>query len=116
MRPFLPALLLAAFPAVAARSQPASTRAAEVERWISASAIPLRSVELIDDLADLRAFAPVVGSSRVVALGESTHGAHEPLAFRNRLFRYLVEQHEFTAIALETGLPESRAAAQRRAR
>ena len=46
--------------------------------------------------------------SRVVALGEPAHGAHEPLAFRNCLFRYLVEQQGFTAIALETGLNESR--------
>jgi erythromycin esterase len=44
-----------------------------------------------------------------VALGEPTHFAHQPLAFRNRLFRYLVEERGFTAIVLESGLPESRA-------
>jgi erythromycin esterase len=44
---------------------------------------------------------------RVVALGEPAHGAHELLAFRNKLFRYLVEEHGFTAIAIESGLPES---------
>ncbi|MGE0582807.1 MAG: erythromycin esterase family protein [Steroidobacteraceae bacterium] len=37
------------------------------------------------------------------------HGAEEPLAFRNCLFRYLVEYRGFTAIALESGLNESRA-------
>src|SRR5689334_8514484 len=35
------------------------------------------------------------------------HGAHEPLAFRNRLFRFLVEHMEFTAVALESGFTES---------
>jgi erythromycin esterase len=35
------------------------------------------------------------------------HGAHEPLAFRNRLFRFLVEQEGFTAIALESGFTEA---------
>jgi len=35
------------------------------------------------------------------------HGAHEPLAFRNRLFRFLVERMGFTAIALESGFTES---------
>jgi erythromycin esterase len=35
------------------------------------------------------------------------HGAHEPMAFRNRLFRFLVEQMGFTAIAVETGFTES---------
>jgi erythromycin esterase len=44
----------------------------------------------------------------MVALGEPSHGNHEPLAFRNRLFRFLVEELGFTAIAIESGLPESR--------
>lgn len=30
----------------------------------------------------------LVGSARIVALGEPAHGAHEPLAFRNQLFAY----------------------------
>jgi len=38
------------------------------------------------------------------------HGAHEPLAFRNRLFRFLVEQKGFTAIALEAGFTEAMSA------
>ncbi|WP_235364788.1 erythromycin esterase family protein [Sphingomonas sp. ERG5] len=50
----------------------------------------------------------VVGDVRVVALGEPAHGAQEPLAFRNCLFRYLVEHDGFTAIAIESGLSESR--------
>ncbi len=76
-------------------------------RWATAHAIPIRSVEMADPLDDLRPLAAVVGSARVVALGEPTHGTHEPLAFRNRLFRYLVEELGFTAIALESALPES---------
>jgi erythromycin esterase len=56
----------------------------------------------------LRRLKPIIGAARVVALGEPAHGAHEPLAFRNRLFRYLVEELDFTAIAIESGLPESR--------
>src|SRR6266702_4174351 len=46
-------------------------------------------------------------AAHVVALGEPMHGAHEPLAFRNRLFRFLVERMGFTAIALESGFTES---------
>ena len=42
-------------------------------------------------------------SARVVALGEPLHGAHEPVALRNRLFEFLVEKLDFTAIAVETG-------------
>jgi Erythromycin esterase len=42
----------------------------------------------------------------IVALGE-THGTHELLRLRNRLFQYLVEELDFTAIAVETGVTES---------
>lgn len=81
-------------------------------RWATAHAMSIQTVEpgsSIADLSDLRPLKPVIGAARVVALGEPAHGAHEPLAFRNRLFRYLVEELGFTAIALESGLPESRA-------
>lgn len=51
----------------------------------------------------------IIGAADLVALGEPAHGAQEPLALRNCLFRYLVEHDGFTAIALETGVSESRA-------
>ncbi|MEO8088846.1 MAG: erythromycin esterase family protein [Gemmatimonadales bacterium] len=78
------------------------------EHWAATHAAPIRTVEPGDDTGDLRRLGPVIGSARAVALGEPAHGAHEPLAFRNRLFRYLVEELGFTAIAIESGLPESR--------
>jgi erythromycin esterase len=77
-------------------------------RWARAHAIAVPKSTSGSRRADLRALQSLIGSARVVALGEPTHGAHEPLVFRNELFRYLVEKLGFTAIALETGLPESR--------
>lgn len=78
--------------------------------WARSAATPLRAVGPSatngDDLAPL---AASVGSARVIALGEPGHGAHQPLAFRNRLFRYLVKHDGVTAIALETSFTESRA-------
>ena len=65
-----------------------------------------RQVEANGDATDLIPLKSLVGAARVVALGEPTHGAHEPLAFRNRLIRFLVEQMGFTAVALETGFTE----------
>ena len=52
--------------------------------------------------------AKIIGKTRVVALGEPIHGAHEPLAARNQLIRYLVTQQDFKAVALETGLSTSK--------
>jgi erythromycin esterase len=78
-------------------------------RWARAHAKPLATVESRQSSTDLVPFRAIVGSARVVAIGEPIHGAHEPLAFRNRLFRYLVEREGFTAIAIESSLPDSRA-------
>lgn len=76
--------------------------------WARAHAVALPACAGMSQPAALDVLDAVVGDARVVALGEPAHGAHEPLAFRNCLFRYLVEQQGFTAIALETGLNESR--------
>ncbi len=48
--------------------------------------------------------AALVGDAQLVSLGEGLHGAAEPLEFRNRLFRWLVEERRFAAIALESGM------------
>jgi erythromycin esterase len=77
-------------------------------RWAVRHAFPLHGVEPGAGVTDLRSLKALVGNARVVSLGEPAHGAHEPLAFRNRLFQYLVEELGFTAIVLESGLPESR--------
>ncbi|HKG96003.1 MAG TPA: erythromycin esterase family protein, partial [Gemmatimonadaceae bacterium] len=115
MRSALLLLVVTAAHAGAARAQQQGGEAgresddARFARWAAPRALPIRSVEPGGDAAaDLRPLASVIGAARVVALGEPTHGAHEPLAFRNRLFRYLVQELGFTAIALESGLTESR--------
>jgi erythromycin esterase len=58
----------------------------------------------LDDLEFLRDLA---GDARVVAIGESTHYAHEFYLLRHRLTRFLVERLGFTAIAFESGFPEA---------
>lgn len=76
--------------------------------WAKAHAIPVEELALEGDFDDLSPLRDVIGSARMVAYGEPTHGAREPLEFRNRLFRYLVEELGFTAFALESSLPRSR--------
>ncbi|MGH6650876.1 MAG: erythromycin esterase family protein [Sphingopyxis sp.] len=91
---------------VPAAAEP-STDAAFVG-WARDHAIALPACSSISSGADYSAIANRIGGARLVALGEPVHGAHEPLALRNCLFRYLVETQGFTAIALESGLHESR--------
>lgn len=78
---------------------------AAVVGWVAehAIALPARGT---DAALDLR---PLVGKARVVSLGEPVHGGRESLLFRNRLFRQLVEQHGFTAIAVESGFVDGMA-------
>lgn len=80
-------------------------------KWAAAHAFPVTTLDFSADSSDLQPLASVVGTARVVALGEPTHGAHEPLALRNRLIRFLVEKMGFTAVALESGFTESSAVA-----
>jgi erythromycin esterase-like protein len=76
-------------------------------KWASAHAHPITTIESQANDSDLLPLESAIGTSHVVAFGEPTHGAHEPLALRNRLFRFLVERMGFTAIALESGFTES---------
>src|SRR3546814_8715656 len=55
--------------------------------WARTHAIDLPVCSSILSGADYSHLAKGFGSARVVALGEPVHGAHEPLALRNCLFR-----------------------------
>ncbi len=58
--------------------------------------------------SDLKPLRRIIGNARIVMFGEGQHFAAEPLEFRNRLFKYLVEDLGFEAIALESGVTEGR--------
>lgn len=77
--------------------------------WAKSNATPIRTVEGDLKNDDLRPLTRIIGPARVVALGEPAHGMHEPLAFRNRLFKFLVEEMGFTGIATESSFTDSRA-------
>ncbi|MDB5210174.1 MAG: Erythromycin esterase, partial [Sediminibacterium sp.] len=79
--------------------------------WAKDHAFLLQNSDSATGNADLLQFKEMIGKAQVVALGEPAHGFHEPLAFRNRLFRFLAENCGFTAFVLEGGLAESRLAA-----
>jgi erythromycin esterase len=108
-------LLLSGCFAVHAQSLPDNTdtflNSTSFINWAKAHAFPLQDSDSATSAADLQPLKKMLGRARVVALGEPAHGVHEPIAFRNRLFRFLVENCGFTAIVLEAGLAESKPAA-----
>lgn len=78
--------------------------------WARRHAMPLDSLRMAEQSPARSVsdeLATVIGTARLVALGEPTHGAHEPLAVRNDLIKSLVTRHGFTAVALETGFSEA---------
>jgi erythromycin esterase len=72
--------------------------------WAEGSSIPTCPLTG----SSLAAVGNLIGEAKIVALGEGMHLAREPLEFRNELFKYLVAEKGFTAIALESGLTEGR--------
>lgn len=57
----------------------------------------------LDDLEPLR---DIVGSARVVAIGENSHYIREFALLRHRVLRFLVERCGFTVYAFESGFSE----------
>ena len=93
--------LTLAFIATAVRAAPDDPHA--FVAWANRQASPLPACPTSEDARVAAAIRKVIGAARVVAVGEPTHGAQEPLALRNCLFRLLVENEGFTAIAIESG-------------
>src|SRR6516165_323439 len=80
----------------------------DFRQWARDHVHPIASLDGGQGDADLQILRNIIGGAQVVAFGEPVHGAHEPLAMRNRLIRYGVTRLGFTAVALETCLSSSK--------
>ncbi len=76
--------------------------------WVGAALTPVSTVFPGSASGDLEPLGHMIGDATVVALGEGVHLGSEPLEFRNRVLQYLVQDKAFTAIAIESGIVESR--------
>ena len=99
------ALLTTATPIGAQAPEPVRTAFLQ---WAEKSVHPVSDADLDASTQDLRAIEKMIGDAKIVALSEGIHGAAEPLIFRNRVFKHLVEHLGFNAIAIESGIVESR--------
>ncbi|HET6859546.1 MAG TPA: erythromycin esterase family protein [Streptomyces sp.] len=94
------ALTIAARPAHANAKSNATTTDDPV-RALARVAQPLRSTEPGAPGGDLRPLGRMVGSAKIVGLGEATHGSRQFFTMKHRVFRHLVEEKGFTTFALE---------------
>jgi erythromycin esterase len=75
--------------------------------WLKANATPLKTIDPTtenDDFIDLAAFGKAVDDSRVVFLGEQTHGDGATFQAKTRLIKYLHQKKGFDVLAFESGL------------
>ncbi|WP_079254531.1 erythromycin esterase family protein [Streptomyces sparsogenes] len=87
-------------PAAPALTEAKDQQAAAL-RALERAAHHLRSTEPGGSTSDLRALDAMIGDTKVVGLGEATHGSHEFFAMKQRVFSHLVEEKGFTTFALE---------------
>jgi erythromycin esterase len=78
-----------------------------VKNWIRDNAISLKTVEAGHGFADLQPLKKLIGSSRIVALGEATHGTREFFQLKHRMLEFLVNEMGFTVFAIEASMPEA---------
>jgi erythromycin esterase len=77
-------------------------------QWADRALHPVGNSDLDAPTKDLAPIEAMIGKATIVGVSEGQHGAAEPLIFRNRLFKHLVEHQGFGAIALESGIVEGR--------
>jgi erythromycin esterase len=91
----------------ACQSEPTITFDPEVVSWLNSSGKPLTSVEPSAAHSDLTPLTAMVGSARLIGLGEATHGSHEFFTVKDRILRHLVEDAGVTGFAMEASMPEA---------
>ncbi|GAB3163419.1 erythromycin esterase family protein [Telluribacter humicola] len=77
------------------------------QAWLNRTVVPLRSLDPNDPVDDLTVLKRHIGPSRLVGLGENSHGSGSLFQVKHRLIQYLVEKMGFTVIAMEAPAPEA---------
>ena len=76
-------------------------------QWVKEHSIAFKTCEAGNGLEDLDGLKAVIGSARIVALGEPTHGTREAFQMKHRLVEFLAKEMGFTVFSIEASMPES---------
>jgi erythromycin esterase len=82
-------------------------QAPPVAEWVRTNAIRLRTVEAGHGFDDLQPLRRVIGTARMVTLGEATHGSREFFQLKHRLLEFLATEMGFTIFSIEANMPEA---------
>lgn len=73
--------------------------------WLKNNSIEVRSISPHDeDFSDLQPLKKIIGDSRIVMLGEQTHGDGATFLAKTRLIKFLHQEMGFDVLAFESGL------------
>jgi erythromycin esterase len=86
-----------------------STTTDDIAERLQQSIVELATTDPTADHADLAPIGDVLIDSRIIGLGEATHGTREFFQLKHRIVRYLVEEQGLRLFAMEANLPESMA-------
>jgi erythromycin esterase len=70
--------------------------------WLTDRSAKINSLDDGNNFDDLASFKKIVGDTKIIGLGEATHGTIEFVKMRKRLIQFLVTQMHFKALVLES--------------
>lgn len=88
------------------RTASEQARMDDVKKWLRTTAIPLKGVEAGQGFDDMQPLKKLIGSARLVSLGEATHGTREFFQLKHRMLEFLVSEMGFTVFGIEAIMPE----------
>jgi hypothetical protein len=100
MRARILTLFACAISLVAFQEQP-------IVEWVRSHAVALKTPEAGHGFDDMQPLKKIVGQSRIVALGEATHGTREFFQLKHRMVEFLASQMGFTIFSIEANMPEA---------
>jgi erythromycin esterase len=75
--------------------------------WLKSHLVPLTSASTSAPASELDALNTMIGTARIVGLGEATHGTSQFFSLKDRILRHLVQNMGFTRFAIEATSPEA---------
>ncbi len=75
--------------------------------WLQKNVIALNDGNATNRNANLAAFKKEIGTAKIIALGEATHGTSEIFSMKHRLLEYLANETNVGVFAMEAYMPEA---------
>lgn len=84
-----------------------STADRRIVEALAEHTIPLTTVDPLAEYGDLEPLSDLLSDTRIVGLGEATHGTREFFQLKHRLLRYLVSELDVSVFGLEANFSET---------